>query len=134
MGSRGKFEDSGLTGISSELREYSEIDRIDGHKVLRWDAGKNNRSPVYSNTPDTVYYSYSTNDDRIERICFYKDHRLVKTIDMEKHGNPAHVHKWSHAGTKVGRITHSESNIFKLSSKDMKFYNKAKKWNYEHRE
>ena len=133
MGSRGKFEDSGLTGISPELREYSEIDRIDGHKVLRWDAGKNNRSPVYSNTPDTIYYSYSSKRKCIEKILFFKDHRLVKSIDMEKGNNPAHVHKWSHAGSQVGRIPHDPNNIFKLSREDMKFYLKAKSWNDGHK-
>ena len=133
MGSRGKFEDSGLTGISPELREYSEIDRIDGHKVLKWDVGDNNRTPVYANTPDTVYYSYSTTDRRIERILFYEEHRLVRSIDMGDKRHPAHAHKWSHAGMQVGRIAHSKKNIFELSRKDMTFYNKAKKWNDEHR-
>lgn len=132
MGSRGAFEDSGLTGISPELREYSEIDRIDGSKVLNWDVGTNNRSPVYSNTANTVYYSYSSTFDCIERICFYENHRLVKTIDMEKHGQPAHKHKWSHAGTQVGRATHSKKNVYELNKEDMRYYNAAKKWNYEH--
>ena len=133
MGSRGRFEDSGLTGISPELREYSEIDRIDGIKVIKWDTGKNNRSPVYSNTPNTVYYSYSSKRKCIERILFYKGHRLIKSIDMEKGNNHAHVHKWSYAGTQVGRIPHDKSNIFELDKIDKRYYLKAKYWNDEHR-
>ena len=133
MGSRGAFEKSGRNGIAQNLREYSVIDYIDGIKVVKWDFGKNNKTPIYSNTSDTMYYSYSTKDRRIERICFYKDHRLVWTIDMEKNGQPAHAHKWSHEGMRVGRVSHSKSNTFELSTKDLKYYNAAKNWNDEHK-
>lgn len=133
MGSRGAFIKSGKKGIAPDQREYSVIDYIDGVKVIQWDLGKNNRTPVYSNTPDTKYYSYSTKYQRIERICFYKDHRLVWTIDMEKNGRPAHAHKWSHAGMMVGRAPHNKENTFELSDKDLKYYNAAKNWNNEHK-
>lgn len=129
MGGRSAFEKSGRSGINQELREYSIIDYIDVIKVIKWDYGKNSRTPVYSNTPDTMYYSYSTKYDRIERVCFYNNHRLVRTIDMEKNGQPAHAHKWSHEGMQVGRTSHSKSNTYELNDKDIKYYNAAKNWN-----
>lgn len=133
MGSRGAFEQSEKSGIARDLREYSVVDYINGIKVITWDAGDNNRTPVYSNTADTKYYSYSEKSHRIERICFYKDHRLVWTIDLEKNGQPAHAHKWSHAGMNVGRVSHSKSNTFELSKKDLKYYHAAKNWNDAHK-
>lgn len=133
MGGRGAFIKSGMTGIAQEYREYSVVDYIGCFKVIQWDMGDNNHTPVYSNTPNTVYYSYSKERGQIERILFYKDHHLTCSIDMEKHGNPAHVHKWDISGTQVGRVAHSRKNTFGLSTTDMKYYNEAKKWNEEHR-
>ena len=132
MGSRGVFEKSGMAGINEEFREYSVVDYIDGMKVIKWDGGNNNKSPVYSNTPNTVYYFYSTTNGRIEKIHYFKDHKLVRSVDMKK-GELPHAHKWSAAGNAIGRKSHSKSNVFPLTTQDQKFYNLAKKWNDEHK-
>ena len=132
MGSRGAFVKSGMHGIALAYREYSVVGYIDGIKVIRHDTKKNNPTPVYSNSPDTVYYSYSTNSGQIERILFYKKHRLVYSIDLEKGGNPAHAHKWGGSGQMIGRNRHDPDNVFKLTVSDMRYYKLAKEWNKEH--
>ena len=133
MGGRGAFIKSGMTGIAEEYREYSVVDYIDGIKVLTWNKGKNNRTIPYSNTPNTIYFSYSSTNNRIEKIYYYKDHRLVRSIDM-KLGEPPHVHKWEVAGIEVGRIAHDPANVFKLNAQDRKLYEAALKWNKKHEE
>ena len=67
MGDRGSYSsDYGKSGgIPPENRQYSEVGRIGNIKVIQSDATTNNRTPTYSNTSNTTYFSYSKERDRI---------------------------------------------------------------------
>ena len=86
MGDRGSYSsDYGKSdGIPPENRQYSEVGRIGNIKVIQSDATTNNRTPTYSNTCNTTYFSYSKERDRIESIYYYRNHRLVKSVDFGK--------------------------------------------------
>ena len=116
-------------GIPIDNRYYSEIGRIDGIKIIQCDAFSNNPTPTYSNTANTVYYSYSKENGRIEHIYYFKKHRLVKSVDFKK-GEVPHTHYWN-TGV-VGRKKHDKHNTFELSDRDKRLMNKALKWNKEH--
>lgn len=133
MGSRGAFEKSNKSGIHEDFREYKEIDKIGEYKVLKWTISTNNRTITYSNMPDTIYYSYKEKTDRIEKIYFYKNHCLHRSIDLEIDKNTPHAHKWTIDDKHVGRISHDTNNTFKLNSNDIKFYNLAIQWNERRR-
>lgn len=129
MGDRGSYSsDYGKSGgIPPENRKYSEVGRIGNIKVIQSDATSNNRTPTYSNTSNTTYFSYSKERDRIEGIYYYRNHRLVKSVDFGKNGETPHVHYWSSSGL-VGRKRHDKRNIFALSERDKRLMNLAKKF------
>jgi len=131
MGGRGAFEKSGMHGISEEHREYSTISQIGRIKVVQWDKGSNNKPMTYSNTPNTTYYSYSKEHHWIEKIFFYRNHRLYKSIDM-KPGETPHVHYWKE-GKSVGRKSHDPNNVYPLSGRDKRLVIQAKTWNRKHK-
>ena len=119
MGDRGSYSsDYGKSGgIPPENRQYSEVGRIGNIKVIQSDATTNNRTPTYSNTSNTTYFSYSKERDRIEGIYYYRNHRLVKSVDFGKNSEHPHVHYWNSSGL-VGRKRHDKRNIFALSDRD----------------
>ena len=127
MGDRGSYSsDYGKSdGIPPENRQYSEVGRIGNIKVIHSDATTNNRTPTYSNTSNTTYFSYSKERDRIESIYYYRNHRLVKSVDFGKNGEHPHVHYWNSSGL-VGRKRHDKRNIFALSDRDKRLMNLAK--------
>ena len=127
MGDRGSYSsDYGKSdGIPPENRQYSEVGRIGNIKVIQSDATTNNRTPTYSNTSNTTYFSYSKERDRIESIYYYRNHRLVKSVDFGKNGEHPHVHYWNYSGL-VGRKRHDKRNIFALSDRDKRLMNLAK--------
>lgn len=127
MGDRGSYSsDYGKSGgIPPENRQYSEVGRIGNIKVIQSDATTNNRTPTYSNTSNMTYFSYSKERDRIESIYYYRNHRLVKSVDFGKNGEPPHVHYWISSGL-VGRKRHDKRNIFALSERDKRLMNLAK--------
>ena len=127
MGDRGSYSsDYGKSGgIPPENRQYSEVGRIGNIKVIQSDATTNNRTPTYPNTSNTTYFSYSKERDRIESIYYYRNHRLVKSVDFGKNGEPPHVHYWNASGL-VGRKRHDKRNIFALSDRDKRLMNLAK--------
>lgn len=131
MGGRGSFDTTmGRTGgIPFEKRQYSEIGKIDNIKIIRCDAFSNNTTITYSNTANTTYYSYSKKYDRIEHIYYYKNHKLIKSVDFRK-GDTPHAHYWNNGI--VGRKKHDRHNIHELSDRDKRLMNKALKWNNEH--
>ena len=112
-------------GIPPENRQYSEVGRIGNIKVIQSDATTNNRTPTYSNTSNTTYFSYSKERDRIESIYYYRNHRLVKSVDFGKNGEHPHVYYWNSSGL-VGRKRHDKRNIFALSDRDKRLMNLAK--------
>ena len=72
MGDRGSYSpDYGKTGgIPPENRKYSDVGSINNIKVIQSDETSNNRTPTYSNTSNTTYFSYSKERDRIENIYY----------------------------------------------------------------
>ena len=130
MGGRGAFEKSGGTGINVEDREYSTIGYLNHIKIIQWDKGINNKTITYSNTKNTTYYSYNKKNGRIEKIYYYRNHRLVKSVDMYDKAGP-HIHYWKN-GNVVGRKSHDPKNTFAMNERDTRLYNAAIKWNKEH--
>ena len=131
MGGRGAFDENmGRTGgIPEKKREYSEIGRIDNIKIIQCNTKSNNPTTTYSNTANTTYYSYSQENKRIEHIYYFRNHKLVKSVDF-KRGEVPHVHYWN--GKVVGRKRHDKRNSFELSDRDRRLMNKAIKWNQKH--
>lgn len=128
MGSRGKFSKSyGRTGgIPIENREYSCIVNIGKIKIIQCDVKKNNPTPTYSNTANTTYFSYSKENGCIERIYYYKNHKLYKSVDFKNNENP-HTHYWSN--TVVGRKSHDRHNSHGLSNRDHRLMQQALDYN-----
>jgi len=128
MGGRGAFVSSmGRTdGIPLSNREYSCIGYLGKIKVIQCDTKSNNPTPTYSNTANTTYFSYSKENMRIEHIYYYRNHRLVKSVDF-KVGEVPHSHYWS--CVVVGRKKHSSRNTHPLSSKDQRLLKLAKDFN-----
>lgn len=132
MGGRGQFVASCGHGISEEYREYSTISQIGRIKVVQWDKGTNNATITYSNTPNTTYYAYSKERKRIEKIYFYRNHRLYKSIDLDIDKGTPHVHYWKE-GKSVGRKSHDPNNVFSLSGRDERLVRQAQEWNAKHK-
>lgn len=130
MGGRGAFEQSGGKGIAPEFREYSTIGYLNHIKIVQWDKGTNNKTITYSNTRNTTYYSYNQRKGVIEKIYYYRNHRLVKSVDMFDKAGP-HTHYWKN-GTAVGRKSHDPKNAFRMNDRDTRLYEAAIKWNNEH--
>lgn len=129
MGGRGAFEKSGGTGINVEDREYSTIGYLNHIKVLEWEKGRNNATITYSNKKNTTYYSYSSARKRIEHIYYYRNHRLVKSVDFydsNKKLSP-HVHYWGQNGP-VGRGRYDKNNVFSLNERDTRLFIPALNW------
>ncbi len=131
MGGRGSFDPNmGRTGgIPIEHRKYSEIGQIDNIKIIQCDAFKNNPTTTYSNTANTTYYSYSKERGVIEHIYYFKNHKLVKSVDFED-GKDPHTHYWN--SNIVGRKKHDRRNRHELSARDKRLMDKAIQWNKEH--
>lgn len=127
MGDRGSYSASyGKSGgIPPECRKYSEVGKIGNIKVIQSDGTSNNHTPTYSNTRNTTYFAYSKERDRIESIYYYRDHRLVRSVDFGKEGEVPHVHHWSSSGM-VGRKRHDKRNVFELSARDRRLMNLAR--------
>lgn len=131
MGSRGTFDPNmGRTGgIPVQNRKYSEIGKIGNIKIIQCDAFSNNPTTTYSNTANTTYFSYSKENGKIEHIYYFKNHKLVKSVDFGK-GEEPHAHYWN--TNVVGRKKHDTHNIHGLSDRDTRLMKIALKWNKEH--
>lgn len=118
MGDRGSYSSSyGKTGgIPLDNRNYSEVGKMGGIKVIQSDLTSNNHTPTYSNTMNTTYFAFSKERDRIEGIYYYRNHRLIKSVDF-KDGETPHAHYWSPSGI-VGRKRHDKRNVFELNDRD----------------
>lgn len=131
MGGRGAFDPSfGPTGgIPIGNRHYSCIGVLGHIKIIQCDTFSNNPTTTYSNTCNTTYYSYSKESGKIEHIYYFRNHKLVKSVDF-KDGETPHAHKWN--GTVVGRKSHQKSNILALTAKDMRLVKQAQEYNRKH--
>lgn len=131
MGGRGAFDSSyGVTGgIPTENRRYSCIGVLEHIKIIQCDTFRNNPTTTYSNTCNTTYYSFSKESGMIEHIYYFRNHRLVKSIDFRP-GETPHAHKWN--STVVGRKSHQKSNIYELTPRDRRLVIKAQEYNRNH--
>lgn len=128
MGSRGAFVSSlGRTGgIPLSNRDYSCIGYLGKIKVIQCGTKSNNPTPTYSNTANTTYFSYSKENKKIEHIYYYRNHKLVKSIDF-KEGEVPHAHYWN--SSVVGRKKHSSHNTRPLTDKDKRLLKLAQDYN-----
>ncbi len=128
MGSRGQFDKSlGRTGgIPVDKRNYSCIGYIGKIKIIQCDKYSNNPTTTYSNTANTVYFSYSKEHGLIEHIYYFKNHKLVKSVDMNQGVTP-HAHYWN-SGV-VGRKSHSQHNTHELSARDARLVKLVQEYN-----
>lgn len=128
MGSRGTFDIRyGRTGgIPPEIRNYSLVGWLGNIKIIQCDVKKNNPTTTYSNTCNTTYFSYSKENKRIEHIYYFRNHKLIKSVDF-KNGESPHAHYWN-SGV-IGRKSHNKNNIHPLSPKDMRLLNMAQGYN-----
>lgn len=133
MGSRGTFDPSmGKSGgIQIEQREFSTIGYLNNVKIIQCDTKSNSPTTTYSNTANTVYYGYSKEQHCIEHIYYYKNHRLVKSVDF-KEGETPHTHYWNNKNGVVGRTRHDQRNHRGLTERDTRLMNKAKEYNNTH--
>lgn len=131
MGSRGQLNPNmGPTGgIPLNMRNYSCIGYIGKIKVIRCDKFSNNPTTTYSNTANTVYFSYSKEHNLIEHIYYFKNHKLVKSVDMNK-GITPHTHYWNNGI--VGRKKHDKHNVHELSARDTRLMKLAQEYNKKH--
>lgn len=130
MGGRGKFNPSyGPTGgIPPENREYSVVAMIGHIKVIQCDTKSNNPTPTYSNTANTTYFSFSKESNCIEHIYYFRNHRLVKSVDFNRGVTP-HAHYWN--SKIVGRKRHDKRNVQPLTDRDKRLMAMALKFNKE---
>lgn len=128
MGGRGAFDPKyGRTGgIPAEKREYSCIGMLGKIKIIQCDTKSNNPTTTYSNTANTTYYAYSKESKCIEHIYYFRNHRLVKSVDFKSNEIP-HVHYW-HTG-QVGRKSHDPRNFHALNGRDNRLVQKALMYN-----
>lgn len=131
MGSRGAFVSTyGRTGgIPPENRNYTEIGKIGRIKIIQCETKSNNPTTTYSNTYSTTYYAYSKENGRIEHIYYFREHKLVKSVDF-KVGETPHTHYWH--SKQVGRKRHDKKNTHPLSDRDKRLMNKALEYNKKH--
>lgn len=127
MGGRGSFDFKTMS-IPVENRKYKTLDVIDGIKIIEDFESGNGKTPVMSNTADTIYAVYSNSAGRIKHIFYYKNHFLVYAIDIE--GSKSHSHKiYVDPKTgKIGRKTHSKDNYFELNSIEWNLVKKFEPW------
>jgi hypothetical protein len=128
MGGRGAFSYLyGKTGgIPVEKREYSCIGYLGRIKIIQCDTKINNPTTTYSNTMNTTYYSFSKENNRIERILYFRNHKLYKSVDFKNNEIP-HVHYWH--SKQVGRKRHDSHNTYELSNRDQRLMNAALAYN-----
>lgn len=127
MGGRGHFDWSTMS-IPVENRKYKTLDVVDGIKIIEDFESGNGKTPVMSNTADTVYAVWSEAAGRIKHIFYYKNHVLNYAIDLE--GDKSHAHNVyvdSKTG-EIGRKTHSKKNRIELNQKEWNIVNKLSGW------
>ena len=127
MGGRVSF-DKATMSIPVEKRKYKTLDVVDGIKIIEDFESGNGKTPVMSNTADTVYAVWSEAAGRIKHIFYYKNHVLYYSIDMEgKNSHAQNVYVDPKTG-EIGRNTHDKKNRLELSAKEWNIVNKLSKW------
>ena len=127
MGGRGSFDKATML-IPVQNRKYKTLDVVDGIKIIEDFESGNGKTPVMSNTANTVYAVWSKSAGRIKHIFYYKDHFLYYAIDMEGKNSHSHNVFVNHKTGIIGRKTHKKSNIFELKPEEWIIVNKLAKW------
>ena len=127
MGGRGSF-DKATQSIPLENREYREIGRIGDIKVIEGIKTTNGKTPVMSNSANSIYGVYSQTAGRITHIFYYENHILVKAIDID--GAKSHWHKvfYNPATGEIGRLSHDPGNCEKPDPEMWNLINTVSKW------
>lgn len=131
MGTARQYNPSGRFYNHEYHQEGDTIyyDGLKGKIVVKNEENKNGLPP-YSNTPNTTYYTYSKERNRIEKIYYFRNHKLYKCVEFDIDKNRPHVHYWRN-GIEVGRDRHDSKNIFPLNERDTRLYKQAMRWNQE---
>ncbi|MBQ8655848.1 MAG: hypothetical protein IJ527_02135 [Prevotella sp.] len=127
MGGRGSF-DKATMSIPVEKRKYKTLDVVDGIKIIEDFESSNGKTPVMSNTANTIYAVWSGTAGRIKHIFYYKNHVLYYSIDLEGKNSHAHNVYVDPKTGKIGRKTHSNGNHLELSTKEWNLVKKLEKW------
>jgi hypothetical protein len=114
--------------IPVQNRKYKTLDVVDGIKIIEDFESGNGKTPVMSNTADTVYAVWSQSAGRIKHVFFYKNHVLYYSIDLEGKNSHAHNVFVNPKTGEIGRKTHSKDNYLELSPKEWNIVNKLEKW------
>lgn len=151
MGGNGSYSSTLKQVPTADRTHYEANSRIDGHKILVQKKSIHQKNtPMNSNSENPIYLcsrvDKKSGDVQITTIAEYKNHRLVRTVDLEfdKNGNyidysssnpkSSHSHTWKDDREKneIGRISHQESNIHPIPKKYMSLIRKIEKYNKEH--
>ena len=127
MGGRGAF-DHASQSIPLENREYTPIGKYGDISIIEGITTTNGKTPVMSNSANSVYAVYSQNAGRIKHVFYYENHILKKAIDLE--GPKSHWHEVSYDPVtgEIGRMTHDSENLFKPDKDMWNLINNLSKW------
>ena len=130
MGGRGSFDKTTMS-IPVENRKYKTLDVVDGIKIIEDFESGNGKTPVMSNSADTVYAVWSQSAGRIKHIFYFKNHVLYYAIDLEGKNSHAHNVFINPKTGEIGRKTHSKDNRHELSTQEWHIVKKLEKWTKE---
>ena len=147
MGGNGSYIPS-EGGVSEQRRTHDELDRrIDGHKILiQKKSPAQKQAPMNSNSENPIYLcGRKLKDGSIEigYIAIYKDHKLLKTIDLHydsngnlipyTNGKGSHEHNWDWgADGNVGRKSGKPGNHLPIEGKYKHLIDEIIDFNKEH--
>lgn len=130
MGGRGAY----WSGASKhyETRQFDSVDMVDDGriKVLKIRENvKNLQFPLYSNTPDTIYFVLGKDDNsKIYTIGIYRNHRLTVSIDLHDQKG-VHWHDWIEQQSSKGRyMAKSNTHHFDLNDEYKRLVKMAYEW------
>lgn len=151
MGGNGSYSNELKQVPMAKRTHYEATSRIAGHKILvQKKSIYQKNTPMNSNSENPIYLcgkvDKKTDDVRITTIAEYKNHRLVRTIDLEfdKDGNyigysssdkkSSHSHLWNDDASKneIGRKSHQDNNVHPVPEKHMPLIRKIEKYNKGH--
>jgi len=148
MGGNGSYIPS-RGGVPVYNRTHDELDRrIDGHKILiQKESPQQIKVPMNSNSENPIYICGRVNKEtkvvEIVSIGIYKDHKLVKSIDLEydKKGNlipfkkgekSSHQHDWNtDVSGDVGRKSRKPDNHHQIDPGYMHLVHEVDAFNKE---
>lgn len=147
MGGNGAYSVT-LKGVPNSSRTHNEAtSRIDGHKILVQKKTETQiKIPMNSNSENPTYLCAKVDKDGnvvISSIAEYKNHKLVKSIDLvfDKNGDylpyspdkkSSHSHSWGESSSgDVGRKRHDSVNTHAIPAKYKPLIDKVVKYNKE---